>query len=72
MKEITSQPNFTPVALIVLLTLLVIGFLVGTHIDRQRLKRRERDKYPSAKRKYPMIVDAKLDLDVTESFYSEN
>jgi hypothetical protein len=66
------QVEFTLTAFFVLVGFL--AFCVGmvllfSWMDRRRMSRLE-SKYPSAtrKRKYPLIVDAKLDQDVVKQY----
>jgi F0F1-type ATP synthase assembly protein I len=62
--------DFTPTAFFVLIIFLAIGFGVGTHIDKKRLKNKL-NKYPQA-RKMKRAEKAEVDrlLEWDENSYS--
>jgi hypothetical protein len=66
----------TPTEIIAAFSALLILFVLYWFWRQDRIERRElkklMDSRPSATKRYPLIVDATLDLDVTEAFYHKN
>ena len=62
-------------------SLIVLGIILAAGLgliwffnwkEERRLKKKMQDQYPSVKKRYSKIVDAKLDQDITERFYHNN